>query len=185
MKGIILAGGHGKRMYPMSGCVSKQLMPVYDKPIIFYPLSLLLLSKITEILIITRPNEQGLFRSLLGNGSQLGITIQYASQDYPGGIPQAFILGESFIGQDSVCLILGDNILYGEALSSILQKYSSLKGDQEGAVIFSQWVKDPQYYGVVEFRKDGTVISIEEKPKEPKSSYAVLGVYFYDNKVVN
>ena len=180
MKGIILAGGSGTRLYPLTIAVSKQLMPVYDKPMIYYPLSILLLAGIREILIITTPNDQAGFKKLLGNGKNLGCTFEYTIQENPNGLAQAFVLGEKFIGNDSIALILGDNIFYGSGLPKLLQS----KINPKGATIFAYGVSDPERYGVVEFDKNLKAISIEEKPNHPKSNYAVPGLYFYDNQVV-
>ncbi len=182
MKGIILSGGSGNRLNPLSKVISKQLIPVYDKPMIYYPLSVLMLAGIKEILIISTPRDLPNFKHLFGNGKELGLTICYKEQPNPEGIAQALIIGEKFIGHDSVCLILGDNIFYGHNLPSTLQKMIQL---EDGAYIFGYWVSDPQRYGIVTFNDDNKVIGIEEKPKVPKSNYAVPGLYFYDNKVIN
>lgn len=185
MKGIILAGGAGSRLYPVTLGVCKQLLPVYDKPMIYYPLSVLMLAGIREILIISTPQDLPRFRNLLKDGSQFGLSFSYKEQPKPGGIAEAFILGEKFIGKENVCLILGDNIYYGHGLSDILKKAVNDVNKTGGATIFGYSVNDPERYGVVEFENDGSVISIEEKPKSPKSNYAVTGLYFYDSNVVN
>lgn len=183
MKGIILAGGSGTRLYPLTLAMSKQLMPVYDKPMVYYPLSTLMLSGIREILIITTPKDQAAFQNLLGDGSQLGIRLEYTTQPSPDGLPQAFILGEEFIGDDSVVMMNGDNLLYGSGLSGILQSAVKDVEEQGGHMIFGYHVPDPERSGVVEFDKQGKVLSIEEKPAQPKSHYAILGLYFFDNQV--
>ncbi len=180
-KGIILAGGSGTRLYPLTYSVSKQLMPVYDKPMIYYPLSTLMLSGITQILVISTPQDLGNFKHLLGDGSQWGITLEYAVQPSPDGLAQAFIIGEKFIGSDPVTLILGDNIFYGEGLANRLQKIAE---KDTGATIFGYYVKDPSRYGVIGFDATGRVTSLEEKPQSPKSNYAATGLYFYDNEVI-
>lgn len=182
MKGIILAGGSGTRLFPLTRSVSKQLMPVYDKPMIYYPLSTLLLAGIRDILVITTPEDQGQFSRLLGDGSQWGISLQYAVQPHPEGLAQAFLIGENFVGADSVCLVLGDNIFYGHGLATTLQACAS-RG--KGGTVFGYYVRDPQRYGVVSFDDAGNVTDIEEKPNVPKSHYAVTGLYFYDNDVIS
>ena len=181
MKGIILAGGSGTRLYPITQGVSKQLLPIYDKPMIYYPLSVLMLANIRDILIITTPEDQESFQRLLDDGSRLGINLEYAIQEKPNGLAEAFIIGEKFIGNDSTCLVLGDNIFYGSHLTEVLRKNAEIK---KGASIFSYWVKNPQAFGIVETDAKGNITSVEEKPSSPKSNYAITGLYFYDNQVV-
>ena len=181
MKGIVLAGGSGTRLYPLTRSVSKQILPIYDKPMIYYPLSVLMLAEIREVLIISTPRDLNCFQELLKDGSELGMRIEYKIQEKPNGLAEAFIIGEEFIGNDNVALVLGDNIFFGQAFSPILKKAAKLK---KGAEIFGYLVKDPRAYGVVEFDKDNNVISLEEKPEFPKSKYAVPGLYFYDNTVI-
>ena len=181
MKGIILAGGSGTRLHPLTKSISKQIIPIYDKPMIYYPLSVLMTAGIREILIISTPHDLPIFQKILGDGSHLGVSFYYAEQARPAGLAQAFIIGSSFIGQESVCLILGDNIFYGQGLSNILQRAVQLTS---GGLVFGYLVRDPERYGVVEFNSDGTVTGIVEKPQTPRSSYAVPGLYFYDNEVI-
>jgi glucose-1-phosphate thymidylyltransferase len=182
MKGIILAGGSGTRLYPLTKSISKQMLPIYDKPMIYYPLSVLMLAGIREILIISTPRDTDYFKNLLGDGKKLGISITFAEQESPNGLAEAFIIGGDFIGNSPVCLVLGDNIFYGSNFGNIVQRHADLK---EGAVIFGCFVKDPSRYGVVEVDQEKNILSIEEKPKHPKSSYAIPGLYFFDNTVIN
>lgn len=184
MKGIILAGGSGTRLYPLTKAVSKQILPLYDKPMIYYPLSVLMLAKIREVLIISTPRDLPVFKELLGDGTLLGMKFEYKVQEKPRGLADAFIVGKDFIGNDDVAMVLGDNIFYGQSFTSTLTRAAESIKNNKGAVIFGYYVKDPTAYGVVEFNKDGKVLGIEEKPQEPKSNYAVPGLYFYDNSVV-
>ena len=184
MRGIVLAGGKGTRLYPITKSVSKQLIPIYDKPMIYYPISVLMLSGITDILIITTPKDLEKFRELLGDGSSIGVKFSYISQPSPDGLAQAFILGEKFIGKEDVCLVLGDNIFYGDGLTQLLAKSLKRAKQESRATVFGHYVKDPKRYGVVEFNEAGEVVSIEEKPTTPKSNYALVGLYFYPNDVI-
>lgn len=185
MKGIILAGGSGTRLYPLTKAISKQIMPIYDKPMIYYPLSILMLAGIREVLIISTPRDLPVFEDLLGDGSQLGMDIQYKIQEAPNGLAEAFIIGDEFIGNDAVALVLGDNIFYGQSFSKVLKETAHRTETEPGATIFGYYVRNPREYGVVEFNEEGIAVSIEEKPDYPRSNYAVPGLYFYDNDVVD
>jgi glucose-1-phosphate thymidylyltransferase len=184
MKGIVLAGGSGTRLYPITKGISKQILPIYDKPMIYYPISVLMLASIRDILIISTPHDLPAFKRLLGNGNDYGVNFEYAEQPSPDGLAQAFIIGEKFIGTDSACLVLGDNIFYGQSFSKMLKEAVATADNQSKATVFGYYVNDPQRYGVAEFDDDGNVLSIEEKPLNPKSNYAVVGLYFYPNEVV-
>src|SRR5574344_524466 len=185
MKGIVLAGGSGTRLYPITKGISKQLMPIYDKPMVYYPISVLMLAGIRDILIISTPEDMPGFKRLLGSGEDYGVNFSYEVQPSPDGLAQAFIIGKKFIGNDSVCLVLGDNIFYGQGFTPMLQNAVKAAEDEKKATVFGYWVSDPERYGVAEFDKDGNCVSLEEKPKSPKSNYAVVGLYFYPNKVVD